>query len=373
MVNHLPRMQTLSWMILWPVAMVLMRIVLRKLIRSIRAKGYNLKKAVIAGQSMAGMKLAEHIHNNPWTGTRILGFFNDKGNENKSDTDISMQRLPYLGDIDALIRYTETHKIDIIYAALNGNNEPSMLKLVKAVEALPLSIHYVPNVFFLDLVISGEVIFFDQKPIIVLRDTAMQGISGVIKRWIDIFLSLFVLAVTLPLFLFIAAVIKTGSPGPAFFVQTRYGMNGEKINIYKFRTMHDHMDAIDSPYLQATRNDPRITPVGAFLRKTSLDELPQFINVLQGRMSLVGPRPHPVAMNEQYRKIIANYMVRHKVRPGITGLAQVKGFRGETETLEKMEKRIAYDLRYIREWSILFDMEILIRTLIVFFFQKNAY
>ena len=373
MLSHLPRMHTLLWMVLWPVSLVLMRIFLRKLLRSIRVKGYNLKKAVIVGQSRAGMNLAEHIHNNPWTGTQILGFFNDKGEENNDDNEISMQGIPHLGDMDVLIRYIENHEIDIIYVALNGNNEPSMLKLVKAVENLPISIHYVPNVFFLDLVIGGEVIFFDQRPVIVLRNTPMYGISGAIKRCIDIFLSLFVLVMALPLFLAIAALIKISSSGPVFFVQTRYGMNGEKIKIYKFRTMYDNIDAADSTYVQATKNDARITPLGAFLRKTSLDELPQFINVLQGRMSLVGPRPHPVAMNEQYKKIIADYMVRHKVRPGITGLAQVKGFRGETETLEKMEKRIDCDLRYIREWSILFDIEILIRTLIIFVFQKNAY
>ena len=163
-----------------------------------------------------------------------------------------------------------------------------------------------------------------------------------------------------------------------FFIQTRYGINGEKIRIYKFRTMYDKTgdDKIDSrelSYVQATKNDKRITPVGAFLRRTSLDELPQLINVLQGRMSLVGPRPHPVAMNEEYRKIIAGYMIRHRVKPGITGFAQVKGFRGETDTLEKMEKRIEYDLKYIRQWSVLFDIEILIRTLVIFLFQKNAY
>ena len=137
--------------------------------------------------------------------------------------------------------------------------------------------------------------------------------------------------------------------------------------------MFESVEDFSSIYQQATQNDDRITPVGRFLRKFSLDEVPQLINVLQGRMSLVGPRPHPVAMNEQYRKIISGYMVRHKVKPGITGLAQVKGFRGETDTLEKMEKRIACDLRYIREWSVLFDVEIIIRTLIVFLFQKNAY
>ena len=146
MLSHLPRMHTLLWMVLWPVSLVLMRIFLRKLLRSIRVKGYNLKKAVIVGQSRAGMNLAEHIHNNPWTGTQILGFFNDKGEENNGDNDISIKGLPYLGDIDALIRYIENHEIDIIYVALNGNNEPSMLKLVKAVENIPISIHYVPNV-----------------------------------------------------------------------------------------------------------------------------------------------------------------------------------------------------------------------------------
>lgn len=367
---HLPRGCIISWMILWPLSLALMRIILRKLIRSVRIKGHNLKKVVIAGKSLAGMKLAEHIRSNPWSGTQILGFFNDKANGYIGDHDISMHGIPYLGDIDALIRYTQKHEIDIIYAALNGNDEPAMLKLVNAVENLPISIHYVPNIFFLDLVIGGEVIFFDQRPIIVLKDTPIQGISGAAKRCIDIFLSLFALVVALPLFIVIAASIKISSKGPAFFVQTRYGMNGEKIEIYKFRTMYD---GTDSPYVQATRNDIRITPLGAFLRRTSLDELPQFINVLQGRMSLVGPRPHPVAMNEQYRKIIAGYMIRHKVKPGITGLAQVKGFRGETEKLEKMEKRIECDLRYIREWSLLFDIEILIRTLVIFFFQKNAY
>lgn len=369
--GHLPKKWILSWMVLWPLSLVMMRIALRKLLRSIRVKGYNLKKAVIAGQSMAGMKLAEHIQNNSWTGTQILGFYDDNGSN--GDKDISMHKVPYLGNIGSLIKYTENHEIDIIYVAMNGNDEASMLKLVKAVEHLSISIHYVPNVFFLDLVIGGEVIFFDQRPIIVLRNTPIQGLLGVIKRTMDIFLSLFVIVMGMPVFIAIAVFIKISSKGPVIFVQKRYGMNGEEIKIYKFRTMYDKIDAIGSSYVQATKNDSRITPLGAFLRRTSLDELPQFINVIQGRMSLVGPRPHPVAMNEQYRKVISGYMIRHKVRPGITGLAQVKGFRGETETLHKMEKRIECDLRYIREWSILFDVEILIRTLIVIFFQKNAY
>ena len=228
------------------------------------------------------------------------------------------------------------------------------------------------------MVIGGEIVFFDQRPIILLRNSPIQGISGSIKRLLDITLSLSGLILMLPVFIVIAAAIKINSPGSAFFIQTRYGINGEKIKIYKFRTMydkseHDNSGSAESSYVQATKNDKRITPVGGFLRRTSLDELPQLINVLQGKMSLVGPRPHPVAMNEEYRKIIAGYMIRHKVKPGITGFAQVKGFRGETDTLEKMEKRIEYDLKYIRQWSVLFDIEILIRTLIIFLFQKNAY
>ena len=380
MLSHLPPKCIISWMVLWPVSIVLMRIVIRKLLRSIRVKGYNLKKAVIAGKSRAGMELAEHIHNNPWSGTQVLGFFNgdndkDNGDNDKDngDNDVFLQDIPCLGDMDALIRYTENNELDIIYVALNGNDEESMHKLLKTVENLPTSVHYVPNVFFLDLVTGGEIIFFDQWPVIVLRETPILGISGAAKRLMDVILSLSVLVLALPFFIVIAVSIKITSRGSIFFIQARYGINGEEIKIYKFRTMYDNSCAIDSPYVQATKNDVRITPVGAFLRRTSLDELPQLINVLQGRMSLVGPRPHPVAMNEQYRKIISNYMIRHKVKPGITGLAQVKGLRGETDTLEKMEKRIDCDLRYIREWSILFDMEILFRTVVVFLFQKNAF
>ena len=165
--------------------------------------------------------------------------------------------------------------------------------------------------------------------------------------------------------------VKISSPGPVFFRQTRYGLRGEKIEVWKFRTMTVCENG--GEIRQVTRSDPRVTRFGNFLRKLSLDELPQFINVLQGSMSIVGPRPHAVAHNEQYRKIIDGYMLRHKVKPGITGLAQINGWRGETDTLDKMQKRIECDLAYMRNWSLLLDLRIIYKTIISEFSGDNAY
>ena len=180
-----------------------------------------------------------------------------------------------------------------------------------------------------------------------------------------------ILILLLPLLLLLAVGVKRSSPGPVLFRQRRYGLDGEEIMIYKFRSMTVCEDGgkID----QATRFDKRITPLGAFLRRTSLDELPQFINVLQGRMSVVGPRPHAVAHNEMYRKLISGYMIRHKVKPGITGWAQVNGLRGETENLEKMQARVDYDLDYLRHWSIDMDIKIIFKTVFLVLKDRNAY
>ncbi len=202
-------------------------------------------------------------------------------------------------------------------------------------------------------------------------DTPFQGASDLLKRAEDIVLSsIILLMLTLPM-LCIAAAVKLTSPGPVIFKQKRYGLDGKQILVYKFRSMkvQDNGPVVK----QATKNDPRITKLGAFLRRTSLDELPQFINVLQGRMSIVGPRPHAVAHNEEYRKLIKGYMLRHKVRPGITGWAQVNGLRGETETINKMVKRVEYDLDYIHRWSVWLDLKIIFMTVFNGFINKNAY
>jgi putative colanic acid biosynthesis UDP-glucose lipid carrier transferase len=194
---------------------------------------------------------------------------------------------------------------------------------------------------------------------------------ALVKRASDIVIAGTFLLLAAPLMLAIAAAIKLTSPGPVMFKQRRYGLDGREIVVYKFRSMTVMEDG--GEIRQASRNDNRVTPLGAFLRSSSLDELPQFINVLQGRMSVVGPRPHAVAHNELYRKLIKSYMVRHKVRPGITGWAQVNGLRGETETVEKMRARIEYDLDYLRHWSLKLDLAIIWRTLFVVFKKQNAY
>ena len=208
-------------------------------------------------------------------------------------------------------------------------------------------------------------------PMISLCESPFDSsINAFIKRFYDIALSLLILVLLSPLLLFIALSIKLSSPGPVLFMQRRYGLDGEEFNVYKFRSMTVCENGGD--VAQAKRNDPRVTKIGAFLRRTSMDELPQFINVLQGRMSIVGPRPHAIAHNEMYRKLIKGYMVRHKVLPGITGWAQVNGSRGETETIEKMEVRVKYDLDYLRNWSVHLDFLIILRTVFTVINDKKC-
>jgi putative colanic acid biosynthesis UDP-glucose lipid carrier transferase len=208
-------------------------------------------------------------------------------------------------------------------------------------------------------------------PVLAVCESPFYGAYGLIKRASDLVFASIILVLLLPLMLGIALAVKLSSPGPVLFRQRRYGLDGREIVVYKFRSMCVLEDG--NVVTQATRNDRRVTPLGAFLRKSSLDELPQFINVLQGRMSVVGPRPHAIAHNEMYRKLIPRYMIRHKVRPGITGLAQVSGLRGETDRLEKMSARIECDLAYLRNWSLLLDLKIVLMTVVVVLKKQNVY
>ncbi|HHE6269788.1 TPA: undecaprenyl-phosphate glucose phosphotransferase, partial [Klebsiella pneumoniae] len=208
-------------------------------------------------------------------------------------------------------------------------------------------------------------------PVVPLFDTPLSGINMVFKRLEDIIVSSIILLFISPILVAISLAVKLSSPGPVIFRQIRYGMDGKPIKVWKFRSMTVMEN--DDRVIQATKNDTRVTKVGKFLRSTSLDELPQFFNVLFGQMSVVGPRPHAVSHNEQYRSLIHGYMLRHKVKPGITGLAQINGWRGETDTLEKMEKRIEYDLLYIRGWSIWLDLKIIFLTVFKGFINKSAY
>ena len=249
-------------------------------------------------------------------------------------------------------------------------SQPRILQVLDALKDSTASIFFVPDMFVTDL-IQGHAGSVCGMPVISVCETPFRGGNGFVKRASDIVLSLLILLLISPVLLVIALLVKLTSPGPIIFRQRRYGLDGKEILVYKFRSMTVTEDG--ARVQQATKNDQRITPLGAILRKTSLDELPQFINVLQGRMSIVGPRPHAVSHNEMYRKLIKGYMVRHKVKPGITGWAQVNGFRGETDTLDKMQGRIDYDLDYLRNWSLKLDLYIIFKTVRVVAGDRQAY
>jgi putative colanic acid biosynthesis UDP-glucose lipid carrier transferase len=275
-----------------------------------------------------------------------------------------------VGKLAELPVYARDNQVDHIYISLPMASQPRILTLLDELRDTTASIYFVPDIFMTDL-IQGRMDSVSGLPVVAVCETPFTGLNGMIKRVSDVVLSVLILALIMPLLLIIAVAVKLTSPGPVIFKQRRYGLDGREIIVYKFRSM---TVTEDGPTIQqARKGDARITPLGGFLRKTSLDEFPQFFNVLQGRMSIVGPRPHAVAHNELYRKLIKGYMLRHKVKPGITGWAQVNGFRGETETLEKMSGRIEYDLEYLRNWSLRLDLYIIAKTAWVVFFRKDAY
>jgi putative colanic acid biosynthesis UDP-glucose lipid carrier transferase len=245
-----------------------------------------------------------------------------------------------------------------------------LTRLLDALKDTTASVYFVPDIFMFDLM-QAQVCEIDGIPMLAVCETPFSGLNGVLKRASDIAFSSVLLLLLWPLLLAIAIGVRSTSPGPVLFRQRRYGMYGEAISVYKFRTMTVCEDG--ATVVQAQRNDSRVTPFGAFLRRTSLDELPQLFNVLLGSMSLVGPRPHAVSHNEEYRRIIDGYMLRHKVRPGITGWAQVNGYRGETDTVDKMQRRVEYDLDYLRNWSLGLDLVILMRTATLVWRDRNAY
>jgi putative colanic acid biosynthesis UDP-glucose lipid carrier transferase len=337
------------------------RLLPRVLPRVLAGQGLQ-KTAVIAGANDLGCGLAARLRTSPMLGVRVAGYFDDRApariNEN------------VIGSIGALADYVRSNRVDIIYIALPMASQPRILKVLEELRDTTASIYFVPDIFVFDL-IQARVDSIGDLPLVAVCETPFYGFNGMIKRASDYLFAGLALVLLAPLMLAIAIGVKLSSPGPVLFRQRRYGVDGRKILVYKFRSMTVAEDG--DVVRQATRGDARVTRFGAFLRRTSLDELPQFINVLQGRMSVVGPRPHAVAHNELYRKLIRGYMIRHKVRPGITGLAQVHGFRGETDTVEKMKARIEYDLAYLRSWSLLLDLQVILKTVVVVLRKQNAY
>jgi putative colanic acid biosynthesis UDP-glucose lipid carrier transferase len=269
-----------------------------------------------------------------------------------------------------LAAYAQQNRIDTIFIALPMASQPRILKLLDDLRDTTASIYFVPDIFLSDL-IQARVDEVNGIPVVAVCETPFYGVSGLVKRIEDLVIATIIMLLISPIMLAISIGVKLSSPGPVLFKQRRYGLDGQEILVYKFRSMTVCEDG--DLVTQARPDDQRVTKFGAFLRKTSLDELPQFMNVLTGSMSIVGPRPHAVAHNEMYRKLIKGYMVRHKVKPGITGWAQVNGLRGETETLNKMKARIEYDLDYLRNWSVSLDLLIILRTVVLIFRDSRAY
>ena len=355
----------LAWALATPAVLFAAHRLLPRLLPRVLATQGLQKVAVIAGANDLGRRLAERLRD-PILGIRVAGYFDDRGTGR-------LQNLPTaqnLGALSSLADYARAQRVDVIYIALPMASQPRILRLLEDLRDTTASIYFVPDIFVSDL-IQARVDSIGGLPVVAVCESPFHGFNGFIKRLSDLIFATLILVLVSPLLVAIAVGVKLSSPGPVLFKQRRYGLDGRKIVVYKFRSMTVAEDG--DLVRQATRNDSRITRFGAFLRSTSLDELPQLINVVQGRMSIVGPRPHAVAHNELYRKLIRGYMIRHKVRPGITGLAQVMGFRGETDTVDKMKARIEHDLQYLRNWSVLLDLQIILKTVVVVLGKQNAY
>lgn len=351
------------WFIVVTIGFVLCRSLIRVGAGILRRLGYNTRRVAVVGSLPAGINLLKSFAEEPWMGFIVLGYYNSEPLTSVSD-------INFCGNFDKLIIDARDGKIDRIYIAMNMQEEAKIKKIVQQLTDTTCSVLLIPDIFTFNI-LQARTEEINGVPVVPLFDTPLSGINMIFKRLEDIIVSTVILLLISPVLLVISVAVKFSSPGPVLFRQLRYGMDGKPIRVWKFRSMRVMEN--DENVVQATKNDIRVTKVGKFLRSTSLDELPQFFNVWCGQMSVVGPRPHAVAHNEQYRALIQGYMLRHKVKPGITGLAQINGWRGETDTLEKMEKRIEYDLLYIRGWSIWLDLKIIFLTVFKGFINKSAY
>lgn len=360
-----PKSMIIGYAFITPLTMLVAHELARIVVPRILVLSSQIRTVVVGGNEL-GATLAQQFLENGYLGMQFLGFFDDRSRARLD----SIKESPLLGSIADVAAFVKKHHVDHIYLALPMVTQPRILRLLDDLKDTTASIFFVPDIFVTDL-IQGRMDSVNGMPVVAICETPFTGFDGLLKRASDIVLSAAILILISPLLLACAIGVRMSSPGPIIFKQRRYGLDGREILVYKFRSMKVTEDG--AVVKQATKNDARVTPFGAFIRRTSLDELPQFINVLQGRMSIVGPRPHAVSHNELYRGLIKGYMVRHKVKPGITGWAQVNGCRGETETVDKMAKRIDYDLEYLRDWSIGLDLWIIIKTVMLVARDSRAY
>jgi len=363
--KSVPRHVFLPWFIALPGVLIGANLLARAMLRRVMERSAVQETVVICGINEIGLGLAARLRTNPYFGVRLLGFFDDRSRERVTPVDEGQ----FLGGFEQLGEYVRQHAVDRIYLALPMATQPRILKMLEELKDTTASIYFAPDIFITDL-INGRIESVDGMPVVTVRDTPFLGVNSLLKRSEDFVLCLLFIVLGAPLLLAIALAVRFTSQGPVLFRQRRYGLDGREIGVWKFRTMTVVEDG--GSFTPARPGDARITPVGKVLRRFSLDELPQLFNVLQGSMSLVGPRPHAVAMNEQFRRLIPGYMLRHKVKPGITGLAQVRGLRGGDD-VNSMRQRIDSDLEYLRKWSLWLDLAIIARTIPVLLGDKRAF
>ncbi|MDA0148912.1 undecaprenyl-phosphate glucose phosphotransferase [Vibrio sp. LaRot3] len=364
--DHFSRVAVTIWFVATPVFLSAYRLVSNKVRQSSRSNSYT-QKSIIIGATPAGLALAKEIRSSQHHGMSLVGIFDDRSSDRLPTDELS---TPVRGSINDALAMAKERDFRHVYVALPMQASERIKEVINYFSDSTARVYIVPDFFTYDLIQSrwrnvGSV------PTLSIHDTPFYGMSTFVKRLEDIVVASLILLLISPVLLAVAIGVKLSSPGPIIFKQDRYGMDGKKIKVWKFRSMKvmDNGGVVK----QATKGDPRVTKFGQFIRRTSLDELPQFFNVIQGRMSIVGPRPHAVSHNEEYRQIVNKYMLRHKVKPGITGWAQINGYRGETDTLDKMEKRVEYDLNYIRDWSLWLDVKIIFLTIFKGFVGKTAY
>lgn len=356
----------LDWLVSTPLMLIAVNSCVPLILNNIYSVDHNLRNVIIVGCTSVGLKLGNSLRKNHLAGMNLIGYFDDRSFER-----LGVEKNDLVGSFSDVAKYSNEKSIEQIFVCMPLLDIPRISGLLDDLKDTTASVYFVPDIFVTDLIQSG-ISRIHGIPVVAICETPLTGLNALYKRFIDIILAFSILLLFSPVLIWVAIKIKQSSPGPIIFVQRRYGIDGKSINVYKFRTMAVTENG-DDRYKQVQKNDPRVTPFGAFLRKTSLDEFPQFINVLQGRMSIVGPRPHVVAVNENYRKLIPGYMIRHKVKPGITGWAQVNGFRGGDD-LEPMQGRIEHDLEYLRMWSLGLDFWIILKTAFVFIDgDKEAY
>ncbi|MFV0448139.1 MAG: undecaprenyl-phosphate glucose phosphotransferase [Vibrio sp.] len=356
----------ISWYLLAYGVLLAARLIPIASVRIFRQKMNQKQRIAIIGMTPAGIAISRSLLNEYHLNDIDVAYYDDRGEQRFG----YLTKIPYNGKVDGLLEKARKGEIDEVYVALPMVAKDRIRHYLEQLSDSTVDTYLVPDLYTYNISIS-KVKSVNGVQTFSVFGSPFDGVGAVIKRVEDIIIGSIITLMISPVLLAVAIGVKMSSPGPVLFKQDRYGLGGKKIKVWKFRSMKvmENSEVVT----QATKNDPRVTKFGSFIRRTSLDELPQFINVLQGSMSIVGPRPHAVAHNEEYRKIVDNYMIRHKIKPGITGWAQINGYRGETETVDKMEKRIQFDIQYMQNWTLWLDFKIIFLTIFKGFVSETAY